>query len=44
MFRSWLGALNFLVLQWFCIRLAYFVDEETQKIIKWGIKCNGRQT
>lgn len=32
---SWLGYLNFLILQWFFIRLAKVVDTKTQKTIRY---------
>ena len=38
MFRSWLGALNFLLLQWFFIRLTYCTDDESGKIVFWTIQ------
>ena len=34
-FRSWLGALNYYVLQWFFVRLTYIDDPNTNKIVKW---------
>lgn len=36
-FRSWLGALNFLVLQWLFVRLVETVDEETGAHEKWEL-------
>lgn len=34
---SWLGNLNYYVLQWFFIRLAKEVDEKTDETIRWTI-------
>jgi hypothetical protein len=36
-FRTWLGLLNFLVLQWFFIRLQETVDEKTEAHERWDI-------
>lgn len=35
--KTWLGLLNFFVLQWFWIRLAKSVNRETGKIEYWTI-------
>jgi len=34
---SWVGWLNFLILQWFCVRLAYIENTETKEVegYKW---------
>ena len=37
MFRSWLGALNFLVLQWFFVRLAYVSNDDTKQLLYWKV-------
>ena len=34
---SWLGWLNFIVLQWFFVRLARIVDVESKKTIGWKL-------
>ena len=34
---TWLGVFNFLLLQWFFIRLAKEVDTGTKKLIRWSI-------
>jgi hypothetical protein len=34
---SWLGWLNFLVVQWFCVRIARQYDAETNTAIGWGL-------
>jgi len=34
---TWLGILNYYILQWFFIRLAKVVDTKTGKIEKWFI-------
>lgn len=41
---TWLGFLNFLVLQWFGIRLARLVENDRQvgwKLIKWIVPLTG---
>lgn len=42
---TWVGWLNRLLLQWFCIRLAYEIDEDGKKtnfeILKWVVPLTG---
>lgn len=43
--HTWLGWLNIIVLQWFCIRLAQSIDMTTQDrkwfILKWIVPTTG---
>lgn len=34
---TWLGATNYFVLQWFFVRLAKVVDNDTHKIVGWRL-------
>jgi len=36
-FRSWLGRLNFLLLQFLFMRLEQHLDDETEKTVGWAI-------
>lgn len=36
--KTWVGWLNILLLQWFCIRLGYGNE---WKILKWIVPCTG---
>lgn len=32
---TWVGWLNIVVLQWFCVRLGYALDKETGSFVRW---------
>lgn len=34
---TWLGAINYFILQWFFVRLAKVVDTDTHKIVGWQL-------